>query len=1343
MKRAVNRRIVEMLIFLQFWGPVLSTAKADDVVKNAGQGQVLANELLRSQVGTLKNTTVINQHGTAANGTNAANGQATFNLKDFGLGGDAAAAMKTLRDIYASPETLTDFGKQARRDIQERGCPSTSFVLDGTRAVLKVTPLVRTLNDQGNGVVEQQDTPDATYSGQVNLRYPTIGYVKSWYQVVTEPRIGAPGLVLFYEATPFTVPNDGTFVTYNHSVLGSAGSPVVVDYGNRGNGYATETLAYANGGPIQVSADLYKVVKNFTPQPAGGCLPDPPSCIVSGLNFCSSPGLGVLDAFKVGQNNKSTAMATFMSAVSAVQYDESDAGFASIVNRGAQVLNGTDPIFTELFSGCTESANFSTNTIQVHKEAIRTCSMPMVDLPLTCNGQRGTHFVHLQESTVLTATFYKRIQVPIIDPNTGLQAKDSFGVLLYSEQDIPTKFTGAVNIGTATFGGGKTWRTEPDANGYFVEFTSSPFSVPSNEYFPYAVSVASDGSASAAISSYGNKSDNWAVVGSASVSNAAQLRVNAQLYQVVNNTIVGCEDYLKHAADGFCKPEMQCTEMKPSCITLDGVSFCDGSGPSAGVAELLAPWGVNDSAQAAGQFGNGQVGGGAKTFLPRMCWAGVGAKMDCKGGYTGAANCYTDINGAQQCGTATGEGLSDTFGQAPKYLDDCSAPNKNLASNPSCRLVSTNTCTEGAAGLFSGDCYNRTVVYDCGTDSDLVVPGGVSYAKSCSSPIRCMGTECHNPKGEINVDFGKAIASTSIIDMAARDLVCAEDGQKPTSVAQASCTPLIFNGENTTCKIPIGNNVGLTPNCCEQSEAAAANAPDAIKYIQLAFYTYRMSTDKLLLTSLAKVPGLNGFSSSMYSTAGELKGAIDGAITSTKSFLADSASTAASKLGFEVSSPAATNTAKEFVLDEAGTAAGLTQAQLASYNQFLTDHGMSDLAGELFVENGGEIALSETGEQMFQALEGLQTAFMVYSIAKIIGHIVFKCEKSELELGVQKKQRNCHYVGNYCSKSAFNIGCIENKESYCCYKTPLARIVAEQIRTKSPSVAGGFGNPSAPSCGGFTPVQLAAFDWSQFDPSEWVSLLQEAGLVPNSTNAADTMYGLTSSRATTETGSPVANQVNIQEQTIKRYAPLVETYNQRRAELAQKPVCYGDSKQMPWYQPTIKPENIVRALGGTGAVASCGDGCMDVYLGRVGDNYIVDQCSQVFRQDFNIAVDMPEYIQSAHLMEAQWDDHIQIAIGGDVVYQSPGFGNPPAVCELGAGWCIGQKTAGGKCTAVPSNDPGGPVDVTAIFKRGGNISTATNAWIGGNGEAFARVRVLYNVPPPAQAGDCISPSGAD
>lgn len=1341
--------IATLLSALQIWVPATvlwqsTEAAADTIVINAGEGQTDGSNMLGQSFSMIRNTQVVDEHADPAQGnqTNFQTGVGgTLNLKEIGLGGNLNEAKQKLQDAYAHPEKLHTMGTAARNAQLERGCRSTSFTSLGTKTILRVTPIKRTLLQNADGTTTISDEVDALYSGPVDIGKPSLGYARTWDMVLVPAEVGNPGQLLRYESVPFNMPNDGSYFVINHAVAGSQGTPVVVSDGDKANAWAPQAVVYATGQTITVTGELFRVNQTFTPSGGASCPPDPASCVVSGVNFCSGPAVGVWDVFATGQRHRVSSWGALMDTVSAPTYTMSDPNVAAIVNKGSLVLNGADPVFTEVFTQCRETSSSTTETMTVHTKNIKTCSMPLVNLPYTCNGSRGVHFTKLQTSTVITVNFWQRIQVPLIDPVTGQQAVDAQGNPLYTTQDIPAVYSGGVDVNKQLFGGVQSYETTPDANGYFMKYDLTPFSVSASEYFPYNITFASDGAVSSSVSSLGNKTNNWTLGASVSVSNASQLRVNSDVYMVVNNTLPGCDDYLRHAADGFCTPNMQCTDMRGPCTTLDGVSFCD-SGATQGITDLLLPWGVADSAQNGGALAAGALGGGAVEYLPRLCWAATGQQMDCTGAYSGEMTCYTDINGVEHCNTVSGAGFGNSFGEAPMYLDDCQA--KNLFGNPACTLVSSNTCSDGAAGLFSGTCYNKDVIYDCGTDTQVTIPGGVSFSQQCDSPIRCLGTECHNPKGEVNTDMGKAIASVSTVQGMAMEMTCAETGQKPASYSEP-CSPVVFKGDWNWCKVPIGNEIGITPNCCEQAEEAAADAPDAVKYAQLLWYTHKLGADKAMVQTLAQAPGMSGFAQ-MLDTGST---AADQGVAATKNFLWDSASNIARGMGFDIATESAAQMAADWATDAALSAVnmGLSQAQLWMINDFLCKAGMQELADQM-ITIGASNALEMTplGQEMMSAINALSTVFMVYSIAKIIGHIVFQCEEQELQLGIKKKQKLCHYVGNYCAKKLKFVGCIDKRQSYCCYKSAIGRIIAEQIREKQPGVAGGYGSASGPNCGGFTPQQLASADWSQVDLSEWIALMQEAGLLPDSAQKADTMWGLNSSHGALALGSSSPTEVNPQQQTLARYGNgVTDGIINNRNGLTQLPVCSGiDTRQTIWYQTNVDPAQIIREIGGTGRVEYCGDGCIDIYLGQVGDDYLHDSCSAPHDQNYAIYVELPQYIDSAQLMGAKWDDHIRVTIGNQIAYISDYYNSdPPSQCELAKSWCWGEDLPGALCSGIrPANHGDDPIDVTGIFKQGGQIDTNTRVWVGGGGEGYARVRVRWHVPGPNDPGTaCIWPSG--
>ncbi|NOK07402.1 hypothetical protein HNV27_38855, partial [Myxococcus xanthus] len=74
--------------------------------------------------------------------------------------------------------------------------------------------------------------------------------------------------------------------------------------------------------------------------------------------------------------------------------------------------------------------------------------------------------------------------------------------------------------------------------------------------------------------------------------------------------------------------------------------------------------------------------------------------------------------------------------------DDNDVP---LESSPSCKRAPTrDECDNRFKGIFTGQCYNPTIAYDCGTTRELKIPVAVEeQGDACSGAMRCLGTECH------------------------------------------------------------------------------------------------------------------------------------------------------------------------------------------------------------------------------------------------------------------------------------------------------------------------------------------------------------------------------------------------------------------------------------------------------------------------------------------------------------------------------------------------------------------------------------------------------------------------
>ncbi len=110
-----------------------------------------------------------------------------------------------------------------------------------------------------------------------------------------------------------------------------------------------------------------------------------------------------------------------------------------------------------------------------------------------------------------------------------------------------------------------------------------------------------------------------------------------------------------------------------------------------------------------------------------------------------------------------------------------------------------------------------------------------------------------------------------------------------------------------------------------------------------------------------------------------------------------------------------------------------------------------------------------------------------------------QCKESEKTLGKLREfgslDGNCHYIGDYCSEKWPLVGCVQKKKTYCCFSSPLARIIQEGGR---PQLGIGWGIPEAPQCRGFTPEEFQKIDFSKVNFSEWI----QYDVVPNVQNNA-------------------------------------------------------------------------------------------------------------------------------------------------------------------------------------------------------------------------------------------------
>ncbi len=146
----------------------------------------------------------------------------------------------------------------------------------------------------------------------------------------------------------------------------------------------------------------------------------------------------------------------------------------------------------------------------------------------------------------------------------------------------------------------------------------------------------------------------------------------------------------------------------------------------------------------------------------------------------------------------------------------------------------------------------------------------------------------------------------------------------------------------------------------------------------------------------------------------------------------------------------------------------------------------------------------------------------------------------------------------------------------------------------------------------------------------------------------------------------------------------------------------------------IRLEDIISYNGGTGGVHSCaGDGCLELVLGRVGDDYWGGWCN-IQHQQVSFYVNLPERIKQATLVNAKYDDWIRVAANNQKIWAHP-YSN----------W-DGQTIGGRRCEWSTSWNKRPNVDFTNLIKQQGRIDFSIDVQVAGGGEGYAYAQVFVD-----------------
>ena len=465
------------------------------------------------------------------------------------------------------------------------------------------------------------------------------------------------------------------------------------------------------------------------------------------------------------------------------------------------------------------------------------------------------------------------------------------------------------------------------------------------------------------------------------------------------------------------------------------------------------------------------------------------AISNCDGFWQGALECYTDAFGVKQCPVNTGDGV--TYESATGEYSDC----QTLKADSSCAFVETQ-CVEGSEQ--HGVCYVHEDIYDCGYDVTLT-DYQLTKTVDCIGPIRCMGLECVDDLSTGSNSFNQVLGYLQTMNFMARDGRCdsAAIGGTHHDI-EAGCT--VFGGDPLECKKAVGG----IQNCCFNPSG-----------LSLADY----------IAMLMAIGTIDDLIMGMNST-GLIKGAWttlrEPVVSTWESVKKVWTSATESVLG---NSTQATS---------AGLIEGLQQQAMQVANDFVTQTFGADAASALFQEvkntlpGGVELVTIEFNPVVQNIISTVMWVYTIYAITKLVVELAFPCEEEEYELSARRHTRVCHYNGSYCKTEVLGT-CIEKRKSYCCYNSPLSRIIQEQVKLQG---VGSWGTAKHPNCDGLTLPQLSLVDWDAVDFSEWLGILAETGQLP--TPNLLNVETLTGSGSTLDVLPDFPDRSNVIERTDQR-----------------------------------------------------------------------------------------------------------------------------------------------------------------------------------------------------------------
>ncbi|MHB8742102.1 MAG: conjugal transfer protein TraN [Sulfuricaulis sp.] len=154
-------------------------------------------------------------------------------------------------------------------------------------------------------------------------------------------------------------------------------------------------------------------------------------------------------------------------------------------------------------------------------------------------------------------------------------------------------------------------------------------------------------------------------------------------------------------------------------------------------------------------------------------------------------------------------------------------------------------------------------------------------------------------------------------------------------------------------------------------------------------------------------------------------------------------------------------------------------ANFSTLQNSLTSHGDN-------LNGGGQPVACSGGSTVHDT----QMQFLADQNQNVKPNLAWYCNDEEFDLATMRNAGECHYVGTRCATSILGF-CVVEKETYCCFNSPVSRIIREGI-----AYPGEFGTASNPSCGGISAARFQSMNLNNIDLNETEARMQAGGFPP-------------------------------------------------------------------------------------------------------------------------------------------------------------------------------------------------------------------------------------------------------